>query len=322
MLKYLTFILVYIGFMHNSIANDAVAQASEYAKQAMTELASDPPLILLRNEYGKSRHEILGGYMTLKSDDDAKLANGTVANEVGDAKGFGLSYGYSYSFKEKWAFVTWLQAATVESGNHTQSVGGQVTAKSINFDSLNLNLAIGLSYEFFRDNDKHTLNVFGGPSFMYLDFHSDVENYAFPPNAAGSLNTSLDFFFSELIPSAFGGFMYEYKYFEDWIVSPYALGVISLGDECQDWEADRVSVNTGNLDGSSPRCTPSGSAARGQIDIAPSFVSIGIKFRYKPWNVGFNISSVVRNAILRPDKEDKAEVTGYLFSLTKSWGDY
>ncbi|MCO4754896.1 MAG: hypothetical protein KC478_10480 [Bacteriovoracaceae bacterium] len=320
MLKYFVVFLSLL-ISSNSFANDAVSQASEYAKRAMTELASDPPLLLLKNEDGKSRHEFLLGYLKLTTDDDATLTDGTKAQEKGSAKGYGFGYGYSHSFKERWAFFMWLQGVTVEKGNHQQTVAGQLTAKTIDFDALNLNLALGLSYEFFRDNDKHTLNVFGGPSLMYLDFHADIENYDAPPSAAGNLNTSLDFFFSKFIPTFMAGAMYEYKYFKNWEIAPYALGVIKLIDKCQEWSADRVSIN-GPVDGSSSKCPASGVANKGQIDIAPSFVSIGVKVNYKPWDLGFNVSSMIRNAIMRPDKEDKAEVEGVLFSLSKSWGDY
>lgn len=310
--------LVLIGLLFSSYtqANDAVAQASEYAKQAMTEIASDPPLLLLKNKKGESRHEVAAGLLKLKSDDnDVTLTGGVKATEKGDAKGFGIGYGYSKSFKERWAYFTWLQAAVVNKGNHEQRINGVVTGKSIDFDALNVNLALGISYEFLRDLDKHTLNVFGGPSLMYLDFHSDVENY----DTSGNLTTSLDFFFSKLIPTAMGGFQYEYKYFEKWQVATYALGVIRLTDKCMDWEADRVSVDIGGVDGSSPECTASGTAGRGEIDVAPSFISVGFKVNYRPWNVGFNVSSLIRNAILKPEEEEKAEVEGVFLSLTKAW---
>ncbi len=309
-------VLLALCISNTSQANDAVAQASEYAKQAMTEIASDPPLMLLKNNKGDKRHEVTAGILKLKSDDDdVTLTGGVKATEKGDAKGFGLGYGFSKSFKDRWAIFTWLQAAVVNQGNHEQRVNGKITAKSIDFDALNINFALGLSYEFLRDNDKHTLNVFGGPSLMYLDFHSDVENY----DQSGNITTSLDFFFSKLIPTAMGGFQYEYKYFEKWQVATYALGVIRLVDKCMEWEADRVSVNSGSLDGSSPECTPSGSSSKGEIDVAPSFISVGIKVNYRPWNVGFNVSSLIRNAILKPEDEDKAQVEGVFLSLSKAW---
>lgn len=312
-------LFIFLIFSNHSYANDAVSQASEYARQGMIELASDPPLLLLKNEKGKSRHEVLAGYMKLESDDnDVTLTGGAKAQESGSAKGFGFGYGYSHSFKERWAFFGWLQALTVEKGNHQQIQNGVVRAKSINFDALNANLALGISYEFLRDKENHSLNLFGGPSIMYLDFHSDVENF----DSSGSLNTSLDLFFTKVIPTAMAGFMYEYKVLEKWQFASYAMGVISLIDKCQDWEADRVSVNNGGVDGSSPECTTSGSGTRGQIEIEPSFISVGVKVNYKPWNLGFNVSSLIRNVILRPDKEAKAEVTGVMFSLSKTWGDY
>lgn len=316
----LTFILLFFLFsLQNASANDAVAQASEYAKQGMVEIASNPPLMLLKNEQGKSRHELQLSYVTLDSDDDATLTNGTIAQESGSAVGYGFSYGHSWSFKERWAFITWLQGITVEQGNHTQKIGGATSAKAIDFDALNLNLALGISYEFLRENKNHTLNVFAGPSIMYLDFHSDIENYN---TSTGNLDLSLDFFFDTIIPAAFTGLMYEYKYFENWQISPYALGVLRLSDKCEAWEADRVSVNTGSIDGSSPECTASGDSSKGEIDIAPSFVSIGIKFHYRPWDLGFNFSSYLNNLILRSDDDKKAEVTGVNFSVSKAWGDY
>lgn len=315
-----TFTLLLLLVSSNSVqANDAVAQASEYAKQGMVEIASNPPLLLLKNEKDKSRHEIQLSYVTLDSDDDATLTSGTIAQENGDAKGYGFSYGYSWSFKERWAFVTWLQGITVEQGNHTQKISGVTSAKAKDFDALNMNLAFGLSYEFFRENPNHTLNVFAGPSIMYLDFHSDIENYN---TSTGNLDLSLDFFFDTIIPTAFLGFMYEYKYFENWQISPYALGVLRLTDKCQAWEADRVSVNTGSIDGSSPECSASGNSTKGEIDIAPSFVSIGVKFHYRPWDLGFNVSSFLNNLILRSDDDKKAEVTGINFSFSKSWGNF
>ncbi len=321
-MKYLMLLLF---FLFNSQAvkalDSSVSQAGEYAKAAMMELASDPPLIMLQNEEGKSRHELALGYMKLKSDDnDVTLSGGVKATEKGSAKGYGFGYGYSHSFKDKWAFVSWLQAVTVEKGNHDQFVNGRLSARAIDFDSLNINLALGVSYEFFRENDKHVLNVFGGPSFMYLDFHSDIETYS--TDSPYALSSSLDFFFSKFIPAAMAGFMYEYRFFEDWIIAPYSIGVISLVDKCQPWEADRVSVNTGGVNGSSPECAASNTASRGEIDIAPSFITVGVKFNYKPWDLGFNISSVIRNAILRPEEERKAEIETVLFSLSKDWGDY
>jgi len=301
--------------------DSSVSQPGEYAKAAMMELASDPPLIMLQNEEGKSRHELALGYMKLDSDDsDVTLTGGIKATEKGSAKGYGFGYGYSYSFKDRWAFVSWLQAVTVEQGNHEQYVDGRISAKAINFDALNINLAFGLSYEFFRENPKHILNVFGGPSLMYLDFHSDIETYTI--SSPYNLITSLDFFFSKFIPTAMAGFMYEYKFFENWIIAPYSIGVMRLVDKCQPWEADRVSVISGGVNGSSPECPSSSSATKGEIDIAPSFITVGVKFNYKPWDIGFNVSSIIRNAILRPEEERKAEIDTFLLSLSKDWGDY
>ena len=309
----LTLFFTLISF--NLLANDAVTTMSDYAKHSMTELAASPPLLLLENKNGQSRHEIVLGYIKTSVDDNATLSGGTTAKEKGDADGFGLGYGHSKSFKDKWGRFFWIQAAQ-QSGSHDQTVNSTTTATIKDMETVNLNLAIGISYEFLRNLEKHVLNLFVGPSLTYLEVSGAINTY----NTSGNQTAAFDASYDGLLPSVMFGLMYEYKFIKNFQVVPYALLNLSLADECQQYRVDNVSLSDANADANSPEC---GGGKKGTVDgetdIAPSFASIGIKFNYVPWNIGFNISGLIRDAFLRSDNEQRAQVKGAFLSLSKSW---
>lgn len=299
----------------NLFANDAVTTMADYGKHSLTELSANPPLLLLENKKDKSRNEIVFGYIQTKVDDNATLSSGSITKEKGDAGGFGLGYGRSKSFKDRWAYFYWLQGAQ-QSGDHTQTIGTTVTATIKEMETVNINLAIGLSYEFLREMEKHTLNLFGGPSFNYLEISGAINTY----NTSGTQTSSFDASYDGLLPSVLLGLMYEYKFIKNIQIVPYALVNFSLADECQDYRVDNVAQSDGSANANSPKCgIGSTGTVDGQTDMALSFASIGVKFNYVPWNIGFNISGMIRDAFLRSDNEERAQVKGTFFSLSKSW---
>jgi hypothetical protein len=303
-------------FARSITANDSITTMSDYSQHAMTELAASPPLLLLENKKGKVRHEIILGHISTDVDDNANLSDGTITKEKGEASGFGVGYGYNSSFKEKWSWFFWLQAAQ-QSGDHTQTTESITTIKISDMETLNASLSFGLSYEFLRESDKHTLNVFAGPSFLLLDVSGAIQTY----NTSGSITSAYDGSFDGVLPAITLGSMYEYKFFENFQIVPYAMVVLSLADECQTFRVDNVSLNDGSATTNSPECGSGTGTVDGETDISPSFATIGVKFNYRPWDLGFNVSGIIRDAILRSDNEERAQVKGALLSLSKSWGD-
>lgn len=319
MLSLVSKILLSIGVFFSISAQAqldlAVSVTGDYAASAMTELAASPPLLLLKNEEGKKRHEVLAGYLKMSADDDAVTTSNGTAEEVGEASGFGISYGYSKSFKERWSFYIWAQAATY-SGDHVQTTSGVVTTRTDEMDGLIANLALGVSYEFLKDYEKHTLNVFGGPSLMYFDAKADVKTFNAVTAAA---ENDIEMEISTLLPAFMLGTMYEAKWFEKWQIAFY--GMINLTfEECVAFDTPVVNLSSGNSF-SSPECDASTSLADAETDIATSFFALGFKVRYVPWKLGINISSILRNAIFSEEEDERAEVDGVLLSLSKSWGD-
>lgn len=310
------FLILLISPVVNAQLDLAVSVTGDYAASAMTELASSPPLLLLRNEEGKKRHEILAGYLQLEADDTVTLSTGGTAQEVGDATGFGVSYGFSKSFKDRWSYYVWAQAATY-SGDHIQTTGSVVTTRTDEMDGLIANLSLGVSYEFLRSSEKHTLNVFGGPALMYFDALADVKTFA---AGTGAAENDLEMEISAIIPALTAGLMYESRWFTKWQIAFYGLVNLAL-EECVEYDSPVVNLSSGNSF-SSPECDASTSLDGAETDIATSFFSLGFKVRYVPWKLGFNVSSILRNAIFPDEEDDRAEVEGVLFSLSKDWGDY
>lgn len=304
-------------FWNNSFAqvDIAVSVTGDYAQQAMTELAAVPPLLLLENKEGESRSSVIAGYLELAADEDVTLADSSTAHEDGEAKGFGMGYGYSRSFSDRWAFYGWLQLAFFD-GDHRQVQDDVATFTTKEMSGFVANLNLGISYEFFRDSEKHTLNVFGGPALMFYEHFADIKTF----NTSGQQTTDFEMELSHIVPAVTVGAMYDYKFFENWKISPYGILVISLADECQSFDTPRVSLN--QLSGeslSSPECEAATSFDDATTDIIPTFGSIGVRFEYLPWKTGFSVSSYLRNLILNPDNGDKAEIKGTLLSLSKTW---
>lgn len=300
--------------VHNAVANDSITTMSDYAQHSMTELVSNPTLKLLKNIKGKSRHELSFGYITAHTDDNATLSTGAITKESGESSGFGIGYGYTKSFKNKWAYYFWLQGVQQE-GDHTQTTNGITTGKITDFSGVYLNISFGLSYEFLRETKKHTLNVFAGPSLMLIDISGAVQAY----NDSGAIEAAYDGSFDGTLPALMAGIMYEYKFLKNFEVIPYSILVYSLASECQEYRVDNVALNQGNSIESSPKCDPKLNSVDKETDIAPSFLSVGFKINYSPWDIGFNISGIIRDIILRGDSEDRAQVKGGYLSVSKSW---
>ena len=313
------FLLVSLFLTFSPLAHSqldtAISVTGDYAQSAMTELAASPPLVLLKNEEGKKRSEIVVGYLKLSADDTVNVPSGSQAQEVGDATGFGFSFGHSKSFKDRWSYFAWIQGA-VYSGDQTQTTNGIVTTKTDEMDGVIANVSLGISYEFLRDVEMHTLNLYGGPSLMFFNALADVATFN---ETTGASENNLEIEVSTLIPALTLGLMYEARWFEKWQIAFYTLGVLSL-QECVKYDAAVVNQTTGSSF-SSPECDASSDISNAEVDIATSFVSLGFKVQYLPWKMGFNISSIIRNLIINEDEDDRAEVEGILISLNKSWGD-
>jgi hypothetical protein len=312
-LKLLLIIFSLISF--KTLANDAVTTMTDYTQHAMTELAASPPLRLLRNTKGESRHEFVFGYIDTTVDDDAILSTGDTADEKGNAKGVGFGYGYSHSYKEKWAIFFWLQAVQ-QSGDHEQKIDGVVRARITDMETVNLSLAFGVSYEFLRDSENHTLNLFMGPSLLMLQTSGAIETF----DASSSYTSAFDGTFEGVLPAITLGLMYEYKVMNKLQIIPYFIVSYSLADECQSYTVDNVSLNDSGANANSPECDGVvNGTVDGETDVAPSIITVGVKFHYEPWNMGFNISGVIRDAFMRTEDEDRAQVKGALLSLNKTW---
>ena len=93
-------------FINSTIASESITTMTDYVQHAMTELAASPPITLLKNTKGSSRHELIAGYIKTSVDDNATLSTGSTSKELGSASGQGLGYGYTHSFKEKWALLS------------------------------------------------------------------------------------------------------------------------------------------------------------------------------------------------------------------------
>lgn len=232
--------------------------------------------------------------------------------EKGQSSGFGLGYGYSRSFKDKWAFFIWAQAIAVD-GSSEQFLNGQMIAQADQFEVLAANLAFGVSYEFFRDSPKHTLNVFGGLSFQYLYLSSKIATYGPDPLSDFDFETSM------LMPGFVIGTMYDFRLLENWQFVPYGiLSYTTEEGECQSFEAKTVRETTSS-NGSAQGCTASDDMTRGEFKVNPSFLTLGINFNYTPWGLNLNVSSLIRNLIFDPDDENKAEIEAAYFSISKTW---
>ena len=315
--------LFFIWITSHSQVDSAVAVTGDYAQTAMTELASTPPLFLLKNEAGKQRYGVVAGYLKLRADDTSLLSDGTNSHDDGKAEGFGLGFGYSKSFKERWSYFGWIQAAYY-SGSNIQSnqASGVVLSNTEGMTGTIVSLSAGVSYEFLRNSENHTLNVFGGPSLIKFDSNAAITTFN---STTATPETRFNVEILKIIPAVTLGAMYEYRYFQTWRFTPYTLIVLSLAGECTDYEASNISLNlqAGQSSGSSPECEANTSGVGGEVDIAPSFFSFGVKVKYVPWSLGFNISSFFRNAIINAvnGTPTKTEVEGIMFSLSKDWGD-
>jgi len=295
-------------------ANDSITTMSDYTQHAVIELAASPPLKLLANIKGESRHEVTLGHLKTSIDGDSTMSTGAKRTEEGSADGFGIGYGYSRSFADKWAFFSWFQFVT-QSGEHTQRENGITTTRIDAFDSKSFNISLGLSYEFLRDKDKHILNTFAGVSLIHLELTGQIQNSnATNGNPETNYIGSLDGF----QPAVLLGTMYSYKAFELVEIVPYAIGIISLAEECQTFRVDDVKLTDGNIRDNSPKCGVNTTDGDGETDIQTSVLTVGFRINYIPWDLGFNISGVLRDAILRDEEEDRAPVSGAFLSITKT----
>lgn len=301
-------------------ANESITTMTDYSRNSMEELAASPPLNLLKNTKGESRHEFIAGLYEGEVNDPATVAwtNGDVTSqELGSVEGHGFGYGYSKSWKDRWAWYFWLQWAWYE-GSHKQSIYGVTTITVDEIEAQTGVLAFGLSYEFLRDNPKHTLNLFGGPAIMSLDVTGQIKTFAL---SDGSLASQYQGHYDGLLPSAIVGLMYDYNFSEKFQVLPYGMLVYSFADECQVYRVDKVAVADEYVTSNSSLCGPveNTSGEDGQTDISPSFFTLGIKFTYVPWGISANASGIIRDAIQRNDEERRAPVKGTLFSISKAW---
>lgn len=298
-----------------SSANEAVTTMSDYVVRAVKELAASPPLKLLENNKGESRREITLGYLETSTDDNATVSTGATSYENGSAEGFGIGYGYSYSWKDSWALYSWIQGAS-QSGEHTQTINGVRTNFIDAFDSKYINVTLGLSHEFFRSNKNHTLNVFAGASVYHMELSGQVQSFN-PSGGAPSATyvASLDGIF----PAVNFGMMYSFNYFQKVKIIPYFTGMVSLADECQTFRVDNVVLTDGRIQDNSPLCGGTNTAGGdGKTDIATDFVTIGVRFEYVPWDMGFNFSGLFRN-LFRDGKEQRAAVEGAYISVSTTF---
>ena len=299
----------------NSLANEAVTTMSDYVVRAVKEVAASPPLKLLENNKGESRREITLGFLTTSTDDNATVSTGATSYESGSASGPGAGFGFSYSWKDRWALYTWLQGAT-QSGEHTQTINGVRTNYMDAFDSTYVNATFGISHEFFRSNKNHTLNVFAGASVYLLELSGQVQTFN-PTGGAQTANyvASLDGIF----PAVNFGMMYSFNYFKKVKIIPYFTGMISLADECQTFRVDNIQQTDGRIQDNSPLCGgTNNTGGDGKTDIATDFVTIGIRFEYVPWDMGFNFSGLFRN-LFRDGEEQRAPVEGTYFSISTTF---
>lgn len=307
-------ILLAFLVLNYSFANDAITTMSDYTQQAVSELAASPPLKLLKNKKGESRHEVSVGILETKTDDNATLSTGSTSYENGSASGFGVGYGYSRAFADGWAFYSWFQLVS-QSGDHTQTVGSVTTTEITGFDTWSFNISTGISYEFLRNNPKHTLNTFIGFTLIHLELTGDIKTYN-PSSGAlqSAYKGSLDGFF----PGINLGVMYSYSLWKNIEIVPYAVGIISLADECQTFRVDDVAATDGTIQDNSPECGVNTSDGDGETDIQTSIATFGFNVNYLPWDVGINFSGFLRE-LLRDDDEKRAPVTGSYLSLSKSF---
>jgi len=308
-------------FCFSALSNESITTMTDYSRNTMEELAATPPLVLLKNNKGESRHELIAGIYKGKVDDPATVSwinnQDITSQERGDANGFGLGYGYSKSWKDRWAWYFLFQWAKYD-GSHKQTINGVTTISVDDIEGQTMVLGAGISYEFLRDIPKHTLNFFGGPAILSLDVTGQIKTY---DSTNGSLSSKYQGHYDGLLPSAIIGLMYDYDFSKKYQIMPYAMLVYSFADECQTYVVDHVEKADEFVTSNSPLCgeVENTSGEDGQTDISPSFYSIGIKFTYIPWGLSVNASGMIRNLITRNDEERRAPVKGTLFSLSKSW---
>lgn len=302
-------------------ANESITTMTDYSRNSMEELAATPPLVLLKNNKGESRHEFIAGLYEGKVDDPATVTwtdgEDKTSQEKGSADGMGFGYGYSKSWKDKWSWYFWFQWAKYDA-SHVQTIDGVTTITVDDIEAQTMVLAFGFSYEFLRDNPKHTLNLFGGPAILSLDVTGQIKTFALD---TGDLASQYQGHYDGLLPSGIVGLMYDYHFSEKFQILPYAMLVYSFADECQEYRVDKVAVADSFVTSNSPLCgeVENFSGEDGETDISPSFYSLGIKFTYLPWGISVNASGMIRNAITRNDEERRAPVKGTLFSVSKSW---
>lgn len=302
--------------VHSIFANESITTMTDYSRNSMEELGASPPLSLLKNKKGESRHEIIAGLFKSDVDGKATITDGSITDELGSTSGHGFGYGYANAFAEGWAFFAWIQWSWFE-GSHKQSLNGVTTITVDDIEAQSGFLTAGISYEFLRDNPKHTLNLFGGPAIMSLDVTGQIKTF---DSSNGNQGSAYQGHYDGLLPSALVGVMYDYDFAEDFQVVPYAMLAYSFADECQEYRVDHVTQANEFVTQNSPLCGEKEDPnADGETDISPSFFTIGIRFTYVPWGLTANASGIIRDAIQRNDEERRAPVKGTLFSLSKSW---
>jgi hypothetical protein len=186
-------------------------------------------------------------------------------------------------------------------------------------------LAAAVSYQFFdEDKNNFVMPVWIGPALFKRTINIDYKQDYTTANGGGT-KYQFDAELDGITPGIMIGTQTSFSIKETVRISFYANIIMSLADDCAEYTVDNVSLDndrsiTGGV--SNYGCetsTASPTTAPVKVHAPRDVASLGVEFKYIPWDFSLNVSSQIRN-IATPAKPEGTSIT--LLTMTKSWGEY
>ena len=242
-------------FFFASVSSHAFSKIDDYASGVNAGVNSDnilfssPPLPLSRNLKGVTKITVQPNYFT------GTKKRSSFEKSTGDYSGVALGFNIGHAFADRWA-VMGIGLLSNFSGDFERSLdsdndgfvpaGTDITDQFSKVKGTALTFGLGLSYEMrgrFGATNAHN-NLFGG---FLMRKSSYAQRLKRTDNNTATTTMDIDIDADPSSSGIFMGYLMDFRFGKTqfWGVSVFTLGMIGLGEKCQNYQVTAVRIDTG-----------------------------------------------------------------------------
>jgi hypothetical protein len=303
-------------------------QAADYSN---SKILANPPLPMNYLEEKTWKLNLQPALISAEIDRKG-FGESNTSKESGDFNGYGGSFSYSYSFKEKWGLFGLVSGVSLSGDAKFEQGGGNCgpslcdVVEITNSDSNFYNFGAGVTYQFWgKEKDKFALPIFFGPNLTFAKTSQSVKG-----SRGGVTYADFDMEGS----SAFIGLMLGVQgriTWDNFVINPFFITTQVLNDKCKTYDVtvirteDTTSISSGDpklYDQSTDDCvTSDNSSGQGgrlfRYKDHSDLYSLGLNITYSPWNLTLNITAPFFDFF-----KDESDPKATLYTLSYSFGNF